>query len=198
LDLQLWHVINGAPWKGAALLKWAVQGSKSAAPAASSQPRHAPITVAHLTILRQGLDLNDTFDATVFGMDTIAFWCQCCLTKVYMNSSFDPLIHASRSSPQNSGTMISNICYSSFWDLSTKMNPSGEEIRWTDSGCPCSTEWAFRHHLKINSHVPQSAYLFTFETISGGCEPMCKKWFLDQCNEISSGAQLSPLSGHSF
>src|SRR5882724_1183563 len=87
-----------------------------------------PITLDHLTALRHGLDLNNTFDATVFGMATITFWCQCHIAKVCVDSSFDPPIHASCSSPQNSGTMISNICYSSFWAPSTKMNPSGEEI----------------------------------------------------------------------
>src|SRR5882724_293409 len=95
LGPPIMHVVNGIPWWGASLLKCAVQGSKSVAPTSSTQPKCAPVTLAHLSTLRHSLDLNDTFDATDFGTATVAFWCQCCLAEVCMDSSFDPLIHTS-------------------------------------------------------------------------------------------------------
>src|SRR5882724_10918037 len=51
---------------------------------------------------------------------------------------------------------------------------------------------------KVNSHVPPSGHLFSFEMASRALEPMCKTWFLDRCNEVCSFHHLSILSGHSF
>jgi len=136
------------------------------------------------------------FDTAVLGMATVAFWCQCHLAKVCVDLYFEPLIHGSHTSPQKSGTTVSNIYYSLFWAPSMKTNPAGEEIRGTDSTCPCSAEWAFKNHLRINGHVPLAAHIFTFETDSGSFDPMHMKWFLD--NEIWSSVLLSPLSSHSF
>ena len=81
LGLQLWHVINGAPWHRASHLKRKVQGSISAAPATTSHPKCAPITLAHLMALRDNLDFNNTFNAAVFTTATMAFWCQCHLAE---------------------------------------------------------------------------------------------------------------------
>jgi len=86
----------------------------------------------------------------------------------------------------------------SFWDPSTKTRPEGEEIRWIDSCCPCSAEWAFNNHLKINCWVPMHMHIFAFETDSGSFEPMRRHWFIDRCNEIWSTANLPSLSSHSF
>src|SRR5882672_862090 len=133
LGLQLWHVINGTPWHGGAHLKWAVQGSSAAVPVSSSHPKCAPVTLAHLKSLREGLDMNNTFDAAVFGTTTVAFWAQCGIAELCVDSSFDPLFHASRSSRQVSGTMVSNIIYHSFWVPRMKTCPQGEETRWMDS-----------------------------------------------------------------
>ena len=92
----------------------------------------------------------------------------------------------------------SNIIYSSFWAPLTKTMPAGEEIRWTDSGCPCSAQWAFLNHLTVNSHAPEAAHIFTFETETGNFEPMHRVWFMDRCNEIWAHSSLPPLTGHSF
>ena len=73
LSLQLWHVVNGAPWHGAAHLKSALQGSKSVTPATSSHTKCTPVTITHLQALRHNLNLNNTFDAAVSGTATLAF-----------------------------------------------------------------------------------------------------------------------------
>src|SRR5882672_9382663 len=126
LGLQLWHVINGAPWHGGAHLKWAIQGSSAAAPIMSSRPKCAPITLAHLKALKEGLNLANTFDAAVFGTATVAFWAQCRVAELCVDSAFYPSLHASRSSRQISGTTVSNVIYHSFWAPQTKMCPRGE------------------------------------------------------------------------
>jgi len=93
---------------------------------------------------------------------------------------------------------LSGIKYHSFWAPSTKTSPRGEDIRWTDSQCLCSAEWAFKSHLTINQFVPQMAHLLAFETASGGLAPMRKHWFLAQCNKIWATKDFSSLTGHSF
>ena len=89
------------------------------------------------------LDLNNTFNAAVFAVATVAFWCQCQLGEVCVDSLFDPTIHASCATQHKMGWMLSNIEFHSFWAPSTKNCPCGEEIRWTDSCCSCSAKWAF-------------------------------------------------------
>src|SRR5882724_6206384 len=94
--------------------------------------------------------------------------------------------------------MASKITYHSFWAPSMKTSLHGEEIRWIDSCCHCSMEWAFQNHWAVNAHVPPSCHLFGFEAISGHFEPMCKAWFLDRCNEVWLSKNLTMTSGHSF
>jgi len=198
LGLQLWHIVNGTPWNGTAHLQRAMQGSSSVAPLPTLQPRRAPVTLAHLIALRNTLDLNNTFDAAIFSAATVAFWCQCQLGEVCVDSLFDPTIHASCATQQKMGWTLSNIRFHYFWAFSMKTSPHGEEIRWTDSCCSCSTEWAFQNHWTVNLHVPATKHLFAFKMDTGNYAPMCRSWFLDRCNEVWSGKGLSMLSGHSF
>ena len=167
LGLQLWNVLNNAPWHGSAHLKRAIQGSSSAAPTLSTRPRCPPVTLAHLLSLEDTLDINNTFDATVFSTATMAFWCQCHLSKVCVISTLNPLLHTTRACQQKSGKTASNIAYHSFWAPAMKTSLHGDEIRWVDSCCHCSREWAFQNHWAVNACVPPSSHLFGFKTISG-------------------------------
>jgi len=156
------------------------------------------MTIRHILSMKQHLTLTDTFDTAVFGTATVAFWCQCRLAEVTVDNKFNPAIHASCSFPQRSGATASNVKFHSFWAPRMKTHPKGEEIQWTDLRCPCSAEPAFMNHWHINSHVPSSAHIFTFETADGNHAPMCRSWFLSQCNEIWGKDGLDALSGHSF
>ena len=51
LGLELWHIVNGAPWHSAAHLRRAIQGSKSNTPAGASLAKQAPVTLAPLRAL---------------------------------------------------------------------------------------------------------------------------------------------------
>jgi len=156
------------------------------------------VTLAHLLALRCCLNLNDIFDAAVYVTATVAFWCQCHLGEVCIENTFNPILHASHLTPQKSGKTSSNVIYHSFWAPSTKTKLHSKYIMWTDSGCQCSTEWAFNNHNVINSCVPQLAHLFTFETNSDKFLPMHKTWFLSWCNEVWTAMNLNALKGHSF
>jgi len=80
LVLELWHIINGAPWHGSAHLKWASQGSCLVTPSSSTLPKCLLVIIAHLMILKQVLNLSNTFDAAVYVTAMIVSWCQCCLS----------------------------------------------------------------------------------------------------------------------
>ena len=52
--------------------------------------------------------------------------------------------------------------------------------------------------MKINSHVPPSTPLFTYETDNGSFVPMKCHYVMDCCTEIWVAKGLEPLSGHAF
>ena len=120
--LQLWHVINGAPWNGGARLSRAVKGAASFAPSSSFHAPRLPITIHHLHLLKQDLDVTNTFDAAIWAVACIAFWSQCRLAEVCIDTVFDPKVHASRSSPLKSGFTANGVEFGSFFAPSTKPN----------------------------------------------------------------------------
>jgi len=179
-------------------LKHATQGARHQAPEDSSPQKHLPVTLAHLKLLRSHLNLNNTFDAAIFAAATVAFWCQCRIGEVCVDSQFNACMHASRDSPQKGGLTVSNVAFYSFWAPRTKTKPWGEFIMWTDSGCDCSAHWAFKNHLKVNRLAPSSSHLFGFEGSDGIFYPMKRSWFISRCNEVWSSNGEVPLTGHSF
>jgi len=117
LGLQLLNVLNNVPWHNSSHLKRAIQGSSSAAPALSTHPRHPPVTLAHLSALRETLDLNNTFYAAVFATVTWSFGANAtsvkfvlppCLTPFYMQPR--PHDKSLGRWPQTSLTTLSGPC----------------------------------------------------------------------------------------
>jgi len=106
LGLQLLHIVNGVPWHGTSHLKREIQGSSSAVPASTSHPKWAPVTLTHLMALRDSLVLSNTFDATVFAMAMVAFWCECHPAEDCVDSIFNPLIHATPTVAQKTVPMF--------------------------------------------------------------------------------------------
>ena len=71
--LAFWHSLNGASWRGDRRLRQALKGiSKGQPPPNEKRP---PVTLEHLYALRNGLDLTNSFDAAVYAVACIAFWC---------------------------------------------------------------------------------------------------------------------------
>ena len=88
--LQLWHLVNNAPWHGAALLKRAAEGSSRLAPGSSCRPKCASVTLQHIQALCNHLDLTDTFDAAIFAVACMAFWSCCRLGELLMTQPLTP------------------------------------------------------------------------------------------------------------
>ena len=126
--LHLWHTINHAPWFGGAHLQRALQGSSNASLASSSNPKRKLASLAHLQALLCGLRLTNTFDVAVFAIACVAFWGQCRLAELTVDSAFDPMKHASHSAWLRDGISSSNIKHGGFRAPKTKTLPKGEDI----------------------------------------------------------------------
>lgn len=77
--LHYWHIVNGADWHGSSseLLRHMRRGLSHLVPPTSKRARRPPVTLEALTQLRDGLDLSNSFDISVFAVACIAFWCCC-------------------------------------------------------------------------------------------------------------------------
>lgn len=71
--LTFWHIINGAPWNGDRMVRQALKAILKGEP--EKAVKRSPVTVEHLHALRKHLDMSNTFDAAVYAIACIAFWC---------------------------------------------------------------------------------------------------------------------------
>ena len=181
--LQLWHIISGAPWNGGAHLSQAIKGVASFAPSSSFHGPILPVTIHHLHVLKQDLDVTNTFDTAICAIACIAFWSQCQLAEVCIDSAFDPKVHTSRSPPLKYGFAANGVEFGGFFAPSTKTKLHSEWICWMDSGCECSTLTAFQNHRHLNQNLPVGALLFAFKMADESWVPMKCSWFMDHCND---------------
>ncbi|KAG1732516.1 hypothetical protein EDB19DRAFT_1640184, partial [Suillus lakei] len=77
--LHYWHSVNGADWHGGEsdVLRHIRRGLSKLTPPSSKRTKRPPVTVAALSQLALGLDLNNSFDIAVFATACVAFW-SCC------------------------------------------------------------------------------------------------------------------------
>lgn len=199
--LEFWHTLNGAPWHGRRLLRLVKGGVFEVAPSGSKRAKRQPVTIQHMHTLLRGLDLTDSFDAAVFVVACIAFWCCCRLGELVISSlsNFDYLKHVSRAA----GVMFSqtpNGTHFAFfhipWSKTTGFD--GADIVASDIQDPTSPVYALRQHLYANKDVPDSTPFFAWQTADGSWAPMTKDWFMSRCNEVWVEAGLSQLTGHCF
>ena len=116
--LQLWHEINYAPWFGHSHLKHILQGASAAVPwppSMAKRPKRLVVIIAHLLALKSNLSLSNTFDTAVFAITCIAFWGQCRLAELCIDSVFDPQQHLAQSSLWHCGVTVSSVKYGSLW-----------------------------------------------------------------------------------
>ncbi|GBE86646.1 hypothetical protein SCP_0905260 [Sparassis crispa] len=198
--LAFWHALHGAPWSGGKMLRVTCSAISKTAPAAKE--KRAPVTIEHLYALRSHLDLSNSFDAAVYAVACVAFWCCRRLGELVIPSAgtFDPSKHIARSAPITYRTLPGGIEYAVFhvpWTKTTKQ--LGADIIATELGDPSSAVIALRHHQQANAKVPAHAPLFSFETTdSTGWAPMTRDWFLNRCNQVWSTAGFEHLTGHCF
>ena len=198
--LHFWHTINGAQWQGSDILSCAKKGVYKLVPLSSQLAKRPPVTIEHLYALRNGLNLSNAFDAAVWAIACIAFWCCCRLGELLIPSEnlFNPIKHVSHST-YLSFNEVNGTEYASCripWTKTTLREGAILSITACDDpSCPIR---AFRHHITSNQHIPSDAPLFSFETANGGWAPMTKGWFLLRCSEVWVAAGLPDMPGHGF
>lgn len=77
--IHYWHIVNGADWHGSSseLLRHMRRGLSRLVPPSSKRVCRPPVTLEAFTQLRDGLDLSNSFDISVFAIACVAFWCCC-------------------------------------------------------------------------------------------------------------------------
>ncbi|KAG2359626.1 hypothetical protein BDR07DRAFT_1452269 [Suillus spraguei] len=182
--LHFWHNLHGAPWFGHGLLCSAMAGLAKVVPESSKCPCWPPVTLKHMHALFRGLDLSNTFDAAVFAVACMAFWCCCRLGELVINSLtlFDSDKHISRSTLIFCHSLLNQIPFTIFY-IPWAKTTHGEVM-------------VLDHHLSSNSKVPPTAPLFAYETAGGGWAPMTRPWLLaSRCNQVWRDTGLSELMG---
>ena len=98
-SLHFWHTLNAMPWNGKEMLIQTKKSAQKLIPISSEHAKCPPTTIEHLYALWNGLNLTNSFDAMVWAIACIAFWCCCCLGELVIPSTntFDPLKHANHS-----------------------------------------------------------------------------------------------------
>ncbi|KAG1783493.1 hypothetical protein EV702DRAFT_945077, partial [Suillus placidus] len=199
--LHLWHNLHGAPWYGKWLLRAATAGLSKVVPSSSKRPRRPPVTLEHMHALFRGLDFSNAFDSAVFAVASIAFWCCCRLGELVIDSPnrFHSSRHVSRSSPIRRCFPLKGTPYTVFHIPWTKTSHGdGTDIIASKMNDPTNPVTAFNHHLSVNSSIPPSSPLFSFETEGGSWSPLTRPWFLARCNQVWREAKLLELTGHCF
>ncbi|KAF8063614.1 hypothetical protein FPV67DRAFT_1507341 [Lyophyllum atratum] len=200
--LHYWHVVNGAPWHSSDMLQHVRRGFAKLVPPSSKRAKRPPVTIEALTTLKSGLDLTNSFDSAVWAVASVAFWSCCRLGELVIPSPnlFNAIKHVSRSTiPISFGRLADGTEHATFHIPWTKTTVQlGADISVTSRShdtCPIA---ALRHHLSVNSLIPTSAPLFSFETAAGGWAPMTRDWLLGRCNEVWVAAGLPSMPGHAF
>ncbi|GBE88970.1 hypothetical protein SCP_1403780 [Sparassis crispa] len=200
VGLSFWHALHGAPWQGVKMLKVTCAAISKTAPALKE--KHALVTVEHLYALHANLDLSDSFDAAVYAVACIAFWCCHRLGELVIPSvgAFDPVKHVVRAVPVAYHTLPGGTQYTVFhvpWIKTTKQLSA--DIIATEFGDPSSAVIALRHHLQANARVPAHAPFFVFETSdTAGWALMTCDWFLNHVNVAWAAAGFEHLTRHCF
>lgn len=209
--LALWHQIHELPWDGLTqpLTKRFKRNAIARAPSDSSQPPRSPVTLRHLDLLAQSIDLTQPFDSAMWATACCAFWGVCRLgelTSPALNDP-DPTHRARRSSsnfawtstsPQSAACPPDGANWAIPWTKTTGFTGATIIIsRWNHGSCPVR---ALANHFHVNQRLPPDATFFAYSHPSSpaGWSPMIKSVFMKRCTEIWKTANVPKCTGHSF
>ncbi|TFK50272.1 DNA breaking-rejoining enzyme, partial [Heliocybe sulcata] len=199
--LHAWHDVNDAPWHGDSRFVSLVRTSASKhAPLSSRRAQRAPVTIEHLLALELFLSPDNPRDCAVLAVALVAFWGCCCLGELTVpsRSAFDRRRHVAMAPQPVFKALPCGVESALFTIPFGKVEKeSGAHISLTGRNLLCPVR-ALRHHLDLNSRVPDNAPLFAYATADEGWMPMTKSAFLGRCKEAWDPLRLSRVSGHSF
>ncbi|KZV63019.1 DNA breaking-rejoining enzyme, partial [Peniophora sp. CONT] len=202
--LQLWHTINSAPWKGGRMLKAAMQAHQRFVPDDARRPPRPPVTVEHLTALRERLNFDDPLEACVYAVACVAFWSVCRLGELLpVSEDYDHARVVKRSAVRfdkitkaRDGTL--SLTFHIPYDK--VKHELGADICVPNMAVQTSAINALRFHLLRSSRdLPGNAPLFAYAEGHGGYRVLTKKIFMFVCDRVWSAAGIPVVAyGHSF
>ncbi len=199
--IRSWHIMNRAPWHGDD--NW-LQLARTAATkmgTAFKRPLRPPVSLNHLHVLRQHLNLALPFHAAIWATALVTFFGCRRLgeTTVKSFASFDPLYHAARTALVTFRDLPNGSCSASFripWTKTTKQDGATIIITSRDDElCPVS---ALRNHLSVNHNAPSSMSFFAYRNHDSSFSHMLRAHFLNFVTGVWKNSSLDAVAGHSF
>ncbi|KAJ7253974.1 hypothetical protein C8J57DRAFT_1473757, partial [Mycena rebaudengoi] len=98
--IRAWHIVHGASWLMDDHLRFIKNGVTNLVPESSTRAPRPPVTIPHISALRENLSLNNTFDSAVLACAECAFFGCNRLGELLPTShiSYDPSKFATRTS----------------------------------------------------------------------------------------------------
>lgn len=173
--LKSWHNMHNAKWNASPRLQLVIRGAHPMAPASSSRPQRAPVTIDMLHLLDKELSRTDPVDVAVRATAKTTFWAQLRLGEVLGSSKtkHDASLHPSRSSV---GPALSPNGSRELTLPSTKTHQrTGERVLITAQQDPVDPIAALKDHLNLSKRIPDSAHLFAYiDKKTGGIRCLTK------------------------
>ncbi|PPQ82948.1 hypothetical protein CVT24_012852 [Panaeolus cyanescens] len=195
--IRAWHILHGAEWR---LNHTEVEGLLTASdkltPPSSKSAKREPYTPEYIKQIREGLNLEDPFDAAVYACLTTCFYATARLgefTVQRVSDSFDPqknisIRHLSKTIDRK-GNEVTNLHIPR-----TKVSDSGEDVYWAAQNDETDPVQALENHRRINE-PPDDAHLFSYKTTKGR-KPLTKTAFIRRVSAASKAKGLAPIPGH--
>ena len=199
--IRAWHVMHQADWHGDH--EWVHNARVSANKEGTlfKRPLRAPVSLEHLHILRNTLNLSDPLHAAIWAVATITFFGCHRLgeTTVKNASAFSPVYHVTRATAPSFRSLTNGSTSASIripWTKTTKHD--GALIIITsrsDIFCPTA---ALHNHLTINCNAMPTISFFGFRNADNSWSHMFRDTFLSFVTKIWFAAAMDHVSGHSL
>lgn len=207
--LHAWHTIQDVPWsQHDPLITNLCRAVTSKAPPSTHQDPCPPVTIAHLSALRQHLDLmSSPLDIAVFACACTSFWGVTRLGELVCPISIsEPSHHVRRACQMSFPSLLPNQSHPPYldfhipWTKTTKSSSANIHLsEWDDNDTDISAIKALAWHLRFSPGLPDSAPLFAYASPhSSSFTPLTRMGMLKCCKQIWKAAELGDCGGHSF
>lgn len=197
--LRLWHLYNRAEWNGKDSWVRSLQKSADKAGAPLKRPARNPISMEHLSALRNNVDITSHFGAAVWAAALAAFWGCRRLGELLVASSFSKEHDVSRDT-RFSLSVVNGRKVISFhlpWTKTTGIAGGDCILTATDDAyCPVV---ALANHFHINSVASSDSNIPLFAYRTGEkFRTLRKDQFLRLTTDIFTRLKLEAVFGHSY